>query len=127
MTESFKPQGSNRSGNPDQTAIDQAREKLAQFPAPVLQRYDEAVGKLTGRLPVDVCEQWVLEGLELARTSVRSWEAASEFFEASAAVQRQLPSGQFLKWAKSGNSLCADSPSLAVAYFRASPTAMLRL
>ena len=127
MTEGFKPQESDRSGNPGQTSIDQAREELAQFPAPVLQHYDDAVGKLTGRLPAEVSEQWTLEGLELARRSVRSWEAASEFFAASIAVQRQLPSGQFLKWAKSGNSLCADSPSLAVAFFKASPTAMLRL
>jgi len=104
-----------------------ARKELADFPAPVLERYEEALEKLTGRLAEETCEQWASEGLEIVRKTVRSWEAAAEFFGASPAVQRQLPSGQFLKWAKTGTSLCADSPSLAVAYFKSSPRAMLRL
>lgn len=102
-------------------------EELSQFPAPVLERYEVALEKLTGRLADETCQQWALEGLEIARKTVRSWEAAAEFFDASVAVQRQLPSGQFLKWAKTGTSLCEDSPSLAVAYFKSSPKAMLRL
>ncbi|MCZ6539160.1 MAG: hypothetical protein O6922_04970, partial [Chloroflexi bacterium] len=93
----------------------------------VLERYEEALRILTGRLADETCQQWAAEGLQIVRKTVRSWEAAAEFFGASAAVQRQLPSGQFLKWAKTGTSLCADSPSLAVAYFKSSPKAMLRL
>jgi len=98
-----------------------------QFPAPVLERYEIAFEKLSGRLADETIQQWAEEGLEIARKTVRSWEAAAEFFDASVAVQRQLPSGQFLKWAKTGTSLCEDSPSLAVAYFKSSPKAMLRL
>ncbi|MCZ6538822.1 MAG: hypothetical protein O6922_03235 [Chloroflexi bacterium] len=112
---------------PKISATEQARQELAGFPAPVLERYEDALGKLTGRLADETCQQWASEGLEIVRKTVRSWEAAAEFFEASVAVQRQLPSGQFLKWAKTGTSLCADSPSLAVAYFKSSPKAMLRL
>jgi nitric oxide reductase NorD protein len=110
-----------------QAAIETTREELKQFPAPVLERYEEALEKLSGRLADETCQQWAMEGLEIARKTVRSWEAAAEFFDASIAVQRQLPSGQFLKWAKTGTSLCEDSPSLAVAYFKSSPKAMLRL
>jgi nitric oxide reductase NorD protein len=104
-----------------------ARQELAGFPAPVLERYEDALEKLTGRLADETCQMWASEGLEIVRKTVRSWEAAAEFFEASVAVQRQLPSGQFLKWAKTGTSVCSDSPSLAVAYFKSSPKAMLRL
>ncbi len=93
----------------------------------MLERYEVALEKLEGRLAEETCQQWALEGLEIARKTVRSWEAAAAFFDASVAVQRQLPSGQFLKWAKTGTSLCEDSPSLAVAYFTSSPKAMLRL
>ncbi|HIF72792.1 MAG TPA: hypothetical protein EYQ61_09600 [Dehalococcoidia bacterium] len=115
------------SDDPKQSAIENTREELKQFPAPVLERYEIALEKLSGRLADETCQQWSTEGLEIARKTVRSWEAAAEFFDASVAVQRQLPSGQFLKWAKTGTSLCEDSPSLAVAYFKSSPKSMLRL
>ena len=108
-------------------AIEITRKELHQFPAPVLERYEIALEKLNGRLADETCQLWAQEGLEIASKTVRSWEAAAEFFDASVAVQRQLPSGQFLKWAKTGTSLCEDSPSLAVAYFKSSPKAMLRL
>jgi nitric oxide reductase NorD protein len=110
-----------------QNAIEITRKELDQFPAPVLERYEIALEKLNGRLADETCQLWAQEGLEIASKTVRSWEAAAEFFDASVAVQRQLPSGQFLKWAKTGTSLCEDSPSLAVAYFKSSPKAMLRL
>lgn len=130
MTESTgsdKGQELNSSEDPKQSAIEQAKKELAQFPAPVLEQYEVALEKLAGRLADETCEQWAAEGLEIARKTVRSWEAAAEYFDASVAVQRQLPSGQFLKWAKTGTSLCGDSPSLAIAYFKSSPRAMLRL
>ena len=103
------------------------RKDLENFPSVVVERYELALEKLTERLAEETCDQWAREGLEIASKTVRSWEAAAEFFDASVAVQRQLPSGQFLKWGKTGTSLCEDSPSLAVAYFKSSPRAMLRL
>ncbi|NQW20142.1 MAG: hypothetical protein HQ477_05380 [Chloroflexi bacterium] len=115
------------SDDPKQDAVKKTRKELEQFPAPVLERYEIALEKLTGRLADETCQLWAHEGLEIARKTVRSWEAAAEFFDASVDVQRQLPSGQFLKWAKTGTSLCEDSPSLAVAFFNSSPRAMLRL
>ncbi len=115
------------SDDPTKPATEVTREELKQFPTPVLEHYDIAFETLSGRLADETIQQWAEEGLEITRKTVRSWEAAVEFFDASAAVQRQLPSGQFLKWAKTGTSLCEDSPSLAVAYFKASPKAMLRL
>ena len=117
----------NSSDDAKQNAIETTRKELDQFPAPVLERYEVALEKLSGRLADETCQLWAQEGLEIASKTVRSWEAAAEFFDASVAVQRQLPSGQFLKWAKTGTSLCEDSPSLAVAYFKSSPKAMLRL
>ncbi|MDE0592349.1 MAG: hypothetical protein OSB68_03785 [Dehalococcoidia bacterium] len=115
------------SDDANQNAIEITRKELDQFPAPVLERYEVALEKLNGRLADETCQLWAQEGLEIASKTVRSWEAAAEFFDASVAVQRQLPSGQFLRWAKTGTSLCEDSPSLAVAYFKSSPKAMLRL
>ncbi len=101
--------------------------ELGKFPAPVAERFRKANAQLAGRLAQETIVEWAAEGLDVARKTVRSWEAAAEFFDASAPVQRQLPSGQFLRWARTGAALCADSPSLAVAYFKASPATMVRL
>ncbi len=118
--------GSSASDAPKLT-VSQIETELEQFPSPVAERFRLASSALSGRLADETLQEWAATGLEISRKTVRSWEAASEYFDASAAVQRQLPSGQFLRWGRTGSSLCADSPSLAVAYFKASPAAMLRL
>ncbi len=100
---------------------------LEHLPPAVLEKFRRARGALKNRLAEETLDQWAAQGVAIARKTVRSWEAAAEYFDASPEVQRQLPSGQFLRWARTGASLCDDSPSLAVAYFRASPGAVLRL
>jgi hypothetical protein len=92
-----------------------------------MERFRRARAQLAGRIGEETIAEWAEEGIEIARKTVRSWEAAAECFDASPAVQRQLPSGQFLRWARTGGALCNDSPSLAVAYFKASPATMVRL
>ena len=71
--------------------------------------------------------EWAERGAAMAEQSVRSWEAASRFYAVSPAVARMMPFNYFLKWADCGSELCAESPTLAVAYFAASPGAMSRL
>lgn len=100
---------------------------LERFPSQVLKNFESARDVLADRVSDDTLGLWAGYGLELASTSVRSWEAASEYFLASPGVQRQLPSGQFLRWAASGGRICNDSPSMAVAFFRASPATLARL
>ena len=70
---------------------------------------------------------WAERGAAMAEQSVRSWEAAARFFAVSPAVARMMPFNYFLKWADCGSDLCAESPTLAVSYFAASPGAMSRL
>lgn len=107
--------------------LQQIETELESYPSPVAERFRMASSNLSGRLADETLQEWAATGLDIARKTVRSWEAASEYFDSSAAVQRQLPSGQFLRWGRTGSSLCAESPALAVAFFKASPTAMLRL
>ncbi len=107
--------------------LKQVERELEKFPGPVIERYRNALAQLSGRLAEETLLEWAAEGLDIARKTVRSWEAAAEFFDASPAVQKQLPSGQFLRWARTGAVLCNDSPSLAVAYFKASTPVMTRL
>jgi nitric oxide reductase activation protein len=107
--------------------VAQIETELEGYPAPVAERFRMAREVLSGRLADETLQEWAATGLEIARKTVRSWEASSEYFDSSAAVQRQLPSGQFLRWGRTGAALCGESPSLAVAFFKASPNAMLRL
>ena len=103
------------------------RAELGSFPSPVQSNFDRAREALTGRLADDKLDDWAQLGLTISKRTVRSWEAGAELFSASANVQRQLPAGQFISWVKIGDQLCGASPSLAVAYFRASPGAIERL
>ena len=41
------------------------REELKQFPTPVLEHYDIAFEKLSGRLADETIQQWAEEGLEI--------------------------------------------------------------
>ena len=101
--------------------------ELERFPGAVLDKYGVAKVELESRLrPQDLLD-WSNHALVIAGKAVRSWEAAAEYLEASSAVQRQLPSGQFIRWAAIGGRLCDDSPSLAVSFFKASPDALTRL
>jgi len=101
--------------------------ELGRFPAPVMDGYKEARVLMQGRLREQELVNWAAQGLAIAGKTVRSWEAAAEFFKSSPAVQRQLSGGQFMRWSTVGADLCQESPSLAVAYFKASPGSLLRL
>ena len=101
--------------------------ELARFPAPVTEGYREARVLLQGRLREQDLTAWAAQGLTIAGKTVRSWEASAEYFKAGPAVQRQLSAAQFMRWAVVGADLCSESPSLAVAFFKASPGSLLRL
>ena len=103
------------------------RTELGSFPSPVQANYDRAREALTGRLADDKLDDWAQLGLTISKRTVRSWEAGAELFNASPKVQRHLPAGQFISWVRIGDQLCTASPSLAVAFFRASPEAIERL
>lgn len=107
--------------------MDRIKKELERFPSAVLEKYEVALSELESRLrPQDLLD-WANHALAIAGKAVRSWEASAEYLEASSAVQRQLPSGQFIRWASIGGRLCDDSPSLAVSFFKASPDALTRL
>lgn len=65
--------------------------------------------------------KWAEEGLDLARQSWRSWEAAGEYFRATPAMLPMLGLDGFQRWARHGRELAELSSALAAAYFRSSP------
>ena len=86
-----------------------------------------AIEAVSAELQDSQVVEWAERGAVMAEQSVRSWEAASRFYAVSPPVARMMPFNYFLKWADCGSELCAESPTLAVSYFAASPGAMSRL
>ena len=107
--------------------IEQIREQLPRFPAPVTEEFEKAHKKLAESLPEAQTIAWAQAGVEIAEQTVRSWEAAAQYFRVSPAVIGYMPFPYFLKWTECGTSLCQESPTLATAYFEASPGAMSKL
>ena len=62
--------------------IEEAREGLRQFPPALSQEFESALAAVEPILEADELAQWLRDGLDIARHSLRSWEAASEYFRA---------------------------------------------
>ena len=108
-------------------SVQDTEARLSAYPPAVLAAFNSARDILSERVDGETLDVWAGCGANIAGVSVRSWEAAVEYFQASSAVQRQLPSDQFVRWGVSGARLCEDSPGLAAAFFRVSPDALQRL
>ncbi|SUZ77351.1 uncharacterized protein METZ01_LOCUS30205 [marine metagenome] len=70
---------------------------------------------------------WLKRGIGIAGQTVRSWEAAAHFFQVSPNVISSMPYSYFVRWMECGATLCEESPTLAAAYFEASPATMSKL
>ena len=103
-------------------------QELQRFPAAVAEGFRQAASDMTPALPPDQLATWARQGVDIAQESVRSWEAAAEYFRVSPAVHAILPSfPSLVAWAHGGLLLSQASPAVAVAYFRASPLSLDRL
>ena len=107
--------------------IEEARQELAKSPALVLEEFDRVLDKLPDHLTVPQTSTWALAGVEIAGQTVRSWEAAAQYYRVSHEVIGYMPFNYFVKWTRCGASLCQESPTLATAYFEASPGTISKL
>ena len=109
------------------TDIEEIRAELEKFPSSVLEEFEKASSQMPDNLTGPQLADWAGAGLELARKTVRSWEASAQYFKVSPVVLGYMPLNYFFKWAECGQALCAESPTLAAAYFEASPGTMGKL
>ena len=107
--------------------LDDIRVELGKFPASVVDEFDKALVQMPPNLTDAQRHNWANAGLEIAKETVRSWEAAAEFYKVSARVLAYMPLNYFFQWTDCGKALCAESPTLATAYFEASPGTMSKL
>ncbi len=109
------------------STIEEAREGLRQFPPALGQEFESALEQVQPVLEPDELAQWLREGLDIARHSLRSWEAASEYYRASASVLEQITYERMRDWCAVGIELMETSPALSGALFRASPQVLPHL
>ena len=107
--------------------LEQLRAEFRRFPAPVVEEFDKARAKMPKTMEEGNILLWGQAGLRIADQTVRSWEAASQYFKVSPKVVAYMPFNYFMKWTDCGSDLCKESPTLAAAYFDASPAAMGKL
>ena len=113
--------------NNQAATLDEIRTELGKFPASVVEEFDKARAQMPPNLTDAQMREWAGAGLDIAQETVRSWEAAAEFYKVSPRVLGYMPLNYFFKWTDCGKSLCVESPTLAAAYFEASPGTMSKL
>ena len=114
----------NDQENPGRAALEA---DLAKLPPSVVEEFRRSQEELGSAFSDDELILWAKEGLTIANQTVRSWEAALEYFRAGPEVSKSLPFTSFMQWARCGTYLSQDSPTLAVSYFNASPEIALNL
>ncbi|MBI2304289.1 MAG: VWA domain-containing protein [Chloroflexi bacterium] len=97
------------------------REELKQFPSVVYSEFERTLPIVQALLAGEDMEAWLHEGISVANHSLRSWEAATEYFRASPQMLALLPFSRFLHWVQWGKYLAQESPTMAAAFFCASP------
>ncbi len=106
---------------------EQYERQLAEISSSLVSEFKRSAAALDDSLGDDDLRSWAQDGLDLARHSWRSWEAASEYFRASREMLPLLGLQDFARWLEIGRELAGVSSTLAAAYFRASPGAVPRL
>ena len=76
---------------------------------------------LEGRLGADDLDRWAAAGVELARHSLRSWEAAAEYFRVSPRLLPAFSFAEVLDWQAVASELAESSSMIAAAFVRATP------
>ena len=96
--------------------------ELAKLPPAVLEAYREASEAISTAFGEEELALWAKEGISIGTQTVRSWESAVEYYRVGPQVARFLSFPSFMQWARCGTYLAQDSPTLAVAFFKASST-----
>ena len=102
----------------------QHADELRGFGASLADDFAAAVAALEPRLAEDALEEWARAGMDLARASLRSWEAAAEYFRASPLVLDRLGEEGVRRWVRIASDLSQRSSLMAAAFLKATPGAL---
>jgi hypothetical protein len=97
-------------------------DEVLGLPAAVGLVFRDVRPEVERRLSEGLFRDWLTDGLAVARSSFRAWEATTEYFRATPHVLERLEEPRDLRaWSAGGKELSAASAAIAGAYFRASP------
>ena len=102
-------------------------DELAKLPPAVAEAYEAVADAMAESFSEEETALWAREGVAIGTQTVRSWESAVEYYRVSPEVARSLAFASFMQWARCGTYLSQDSPTLAVAFFKASPSIVTNL
>ena len=99
-------------------------ERLSGFPAPLQQHYEAGLRALMPRLSPSQLQIWSETGVELTSLSLRSWEAAVEYFKAGAAFPANITWDAIESLGREAVQMAGESAPLAVSFLRSAPAAI---
>src|ERR1700756_1991231 len=88
---------------------------LAQRGVALREEFLEAARELERLLEPAQLDRWAQTGADLAAQSLRSWEAASEYFRTSPTIAGMVPFEIMQRWASVAERLTESSPLIAAA------------
>jgi len=102
-------------------------QKFERFSKAAADQFRASVKLLKKHRSDEELNNWAQEGMEIAKSSFRGWEATGEYFKATPKVLDYLKFPELISWSHLGKALCQDSSAVAAAYFRVSPQALSHL
>ena len=84
------------------TFVADAERQLAGHSQSVVDEFRSSLAELRPTKSDDEIRSWAEEGLALARHSLRSWEAAAEYYRVSPPVLQALSPAAFRRWVHAG-------------------------
>jgi nitric oxide reductase NorD protein len=99
-------------------------ERLSGFPAPLQQHYETGLRALAPRLTPSQLQIWSETGVELTSLSLRSWEAAVEYFKAGANFPQNVTWDAIENLGREAITMAGESAPLAVSFLRSAPGTM---
>ena len=72
--------------------------ELSKFPSSVLDEFKTAVNNITSIIEEPYFSSWARQGVQIAQKTVRSWEAAAEYYKASLDVSLFVSGADFIHW-----------------------------
>ncbi len=99
-------------------------ERLSGFPAPLEQLYEASLRALQPRLTPSQLQSWSETGVELTALSLRSWEAAAEYFRAAQTMPDNITWDALESLGREAMHMATESAPLAVSFLRSSSAVM---
>ncbi|MCC6238258.1 MAG: VWA domain-containing protein [Dehalococcoidia bacterium] len=104
-----------------QDLIERFTPELRGFGASLPDEFAAALGTLERRLTPEQLEAWADQGVKLAHHSLRSWEAAAEYFRASPEIAPRIDFDTLVEWGETAAELASSSALMSAAYVKATP------